>query len=179
VYEWLDLSNNFINNPKALLRKNGSRTASSSSATPPTNKPFALPSSDTIIMAKSLYDYSTSVVDNMLVGPAVNIGNENFKFHTGLIKMIQVSHFHGLPHEDVNTHLQHFLELCDTIIIKDLASTSIEFCIFPFYLAGNMKQWFYKSKEAVNTWDKCSTACLVKFFPLSKTSALRREISNF
>ena len=93
--------------------------------------------------------------------------------------MIQASQFHGLPHEDANAHLQHFLELCDTIIIKDIASTSIKFCLFPFSLVGKVKQWFYKSKVAVNTWDKCSTAFLVKFFPLSKTSALRREISNF
>jgi len=87
VYEWLDLSNNFINNPEALLRKNRSQNASSS-ATPPTNKPFALASFDTIIMAKSLCNYSTPAIANMPVGPAINIGNGNFKLHTGLIKMM-------------------------------------------------------------------------------------------
>ena len=28
-------------------------------------------------------------------------------------------------------------------------------------------------------WDKCSVAFLVRFFPMSKTSALRGKISNF
>jgi hypothetical protein len=75
VYEWLDLLNKFINNPLALLRKNRSRTASSS-ATPLTNKPFALASSNTIIMAKSLRDYSTPTIANMPVGPVSILGME-------------------------------------------------------------------------------------------------------
>ena len=37
------------------------------------------------------------------------------------------------------------------------------------------KQWFYKKKD-IDTWDKCSKVFLAKFFPLSKTNALRRRI---
>ena len=44
---------------------------------------------------------------------------------------------------------------------------------------GKAKQWFYKDKEAVNTWAKCSTTSLAKFFPMGKTNALRGRISNF
>jgi len=43
-----------------------------------------------------------------------------------------------------------------------------------------VKQWFYQNKEAVDTWEKCSVAFLAKFFPMSRTSALRGRIfSNF
>jgi len=84
-----------------------------------------------------------------------------------------------LPSEDTNAHLQHFLELCDTIVIKDVAPASIKLRLFPFSLAGKAKQWFYKEKEVVNTWAKCSAAFLAKFFPMSKTNALRGRISNF
>jgi hypothetical protein len=38
---------------------------------------------------------------------------------------------------------------------------------------------FYKEKEALNMWAKCSKAFLAKFFPMSKTNALRGRISNF
>jgi hypothetical protein len=31
----------------------------------------------------------------------------------------------------------------------------------------------------MKTWDKCSMAFLVKFFPMGKTNALRGRISNF
>ena len=93
--------------------------------------------------------------------------------------MVQANQFCGSPSEDVNAHLQNFLELCETIIIKDVAPDSVKLRLFPFSLSGKAKQWFYQSKEAVDTWNKCATAFLAKFFPMSKTNALRGKISNF
>jgi hypothetical protein len=52
-----------------------SRT-SSSSATPSAVESFTPVPFATIVMAKSLCDYSTPVVANVPVGPAVNIGTE-------------------------------------------------------------------------------------------------------
>jgi hypothetical protein len=119
-------------------------------------------------MAKSLRDYSTPVVANVPVGPAVNTGIRNFELWTGLITMVQANQFCGLPSEDASAHLQHFLELCDTIVIKDVAPASIRLRLFPFSLAGKVKQWFYKEKEAVSTWDKCFTMFLMIFSPWTK-----------
>jgi hypothetical protein len=65
-----DLPNNYLNNPEALLRKNRSR-ASSSSATPLAVKSFTPIPFATIVMAKSLRDYSTPVVANVPIGPAI------------------------------------------------------------------------------------------------------------
>jgi hypothetical protein len=130
-------------------------------------------------MAKTLHDYSTPTVANVSIGPAVNIRNGNFELRTILITMVKASQFHGLPSEDANVPLQHFLELCNTIIIKDVALESIKLRLFPFSHLEKAKQWFYKEKEAVRTWEKCSTAFLAKFFPMSKTNALRARISNF
>jgi hypothetical protein len=36
-------------------------------------------------------------------------------------------------------HLQHFLELCDIIVIKDVAPESIRLHLFPFSLLGRVK----------------------------------------
>ena len=166
-----DLPNNYIENPKALLRKNRSRAASSY-ATPSIDELVTPAPSATPIMAKTLRDYSTPTVANMPVGPAVNVGDGNFELYTGLITMVQANQFHGLPSEDANAHLQHFLELCDTIVIKHVAPASIRLRLFPF-LVGKAKQWFYKDREAINMWDKCSTTFLAKFFPMGKTNALR------
>jgi len=105
------------------------------------------------------------------------MGNGSFEIRTGLIYG-----YHPLlelPSEDANAHLQNFLELCNIIVIKDVAQNSIRLCLFPFSLVGKGKQWFYQNKEAVDTWEKCSVAFLAKFFPMSKTSALRGKISNF
>ena len=90
-------------------------------------------------MAKTLHEYSVPDVANVPTGPSVNIGNRNFELCTGLIMMVQANQFHGLPNEDANTHLQHILELCDTIVIKDVASTIIKLRLFPFSLVGEAK----------------------------------------
>jgi hypothetical protein len=93
--------------------------------------------------------------------------------------MVQASPFYGLPSEEANAHLQQFLEPCDTIVIKDVAPEAIKLRLFPFFFVGKAKQWFYKDKEAVNTWSKCFTVFLAKFFPMGKTNALRGRIANF
>ena len=173
-----NLPANFNSNPEALLRKKRTRVISSS-ATPLTVEPITPAPSVSTTMARSLRDYSTPAVANVPVGPAVNTGNGNFELRTGLLTMVQANQFCGLPSEDANAHLQNFLELCETIIIKDVAPESVKLRLFPFSLSGKAKQWFYQSKEAVNTWDKCSAAFLAKFFPMSKTNALRGKISNF
>ena len=81
-----DLPNNYTDNPKALLRKNRSRTVSSS-ANPPAVELATLVPSATTAMAKTLRDYSSPTVANVLVGPAVNTGAGNFELRTSLITM--------------------------------------------------------------------------------------------
>jgi hypothetical protein len=82
-----DLPNNYVDNSEALLKKKRSHAASSS-ATPPIVKPDKPAPSATPSMAKTLCDYSTPAVANVLVGLAVNTGNENFELHTSLITMV-------------------------------------------------------------------------------------------
>jgi hypothetical protein len=137
-----DLPNNYTDNPKALIRKNRSRTTSSSATSLVVEPVTPIPSA-TITMAKSLRDYSTPVVANVPIGSTVNTRTRNFALRSGLITMVQANQFCSLPSEDASAHLQHFLELCDIIIIKDVAPASIRLRLFPFSLVGKAKQWFY------------------------------------
>ena len=146
-----NLPANFNTNPEALLRKKRTR-AVSSSAMPLTVEPITPAPPVSTTMARSLHDYSTPAVGNVPVGPAVNIRNGNFELRTGLLMMVQANQFCGLPSEVANMHLQNFLELCETIIIKDVTPESVKLRLFPFSLSGMVKQWFYQSKEAINTW---------------------------
>ena len=125
------LLENYIKNLEALLWKK--RSCAASSATPTTVEPVNPTPSATPSMAKTLRDYSTPIVANMLIGPTVNIGEGNFELCASLIMMVQANH------EDTNAHLQHFLELCDTIVIKDVAPESIWLRLFPFCLSGKAK----------------------------------------
>ena len=133
-----DQPDNYIENPKALLRKSRS-CAAFSSTTPPTSEPVTPTPFATTAMAKILCDYSTPSITNTLIGPAVNTGAGNFKLHTGLITMVQANQLCGFPSEDASAHLQHFLELCDTIIIKDVTPASIRLSLFPFSLVMKAK----------------------------------------
>jgi hypothetical protein len=85
-----DLPENYHSNPEALLRKKRTIVPPSLSA-PSTVETVTLAPSTVPIMAKTLRDYSTPVVANVPVGPAVNVGNGNFKLRTDLITMVQAN----------------------------------------------------------------------------------------
>jgi hypothetical protein len=72
-----------------------------------------------------LREFSTPSADNVPVGPSVNTGAENFEIKTGLITMVQASPFYGKANEDASAHLQQFLELCSTFIIKGVTQDAI------------------------------------------------------
>jgi len=127
---------------------------------------------------KTLREFSVPSTANVATGPNINVGDVNFELKSSLINMVQDSPFRGKPNEDANAHLQNFLELCDTIVIRGVAADAIKLRPFPFPLLGKVKQWFYKKKD-IDTWDKCSKAFLAKFFPLGKTNVLRGKISSF
>jgi hypothetical protein len=75
---------------------------------------------------KTLHEYSIPTVSNVPIGPAVNMGDVNFELKTSLIMMMQANPFCELPSEDAYAHLQHFLELCDTVIMEGVASEVID-----------------------------------------------------
>src|SRR6185312_2977117 len=117
---------------------------------------------------KTLRDFSVPSTANVVTGPNVNVGDVNFELKSSLINMVQASLFSGKPNEDANSHLQNFLELYDTVVIRGVAADVIKLRLFPSSLLGKAKQWFYKEKD-IDTWDKCSKAFLAKFFLLGKT----------
>ena len=65
------------------------------------------------------------------------------------------------------------------ITISGVTPEAIRLRLFPVFLLGRVKQWFYVNREAVDTWDKCSNAFLMKFFPMGKTNALHGKILSF
>ena len=105
---------------------------------------------------KTLRDYSAPSANKVPTGPEVNTGGEIFQINMGLITMVQASPFCGKANEDASAHLQQFLELCSTFIIKGVSQDAIRLRLFLFSLLGRAKQWFYANKATVDTWDKFS-----------------------
>jgi hypothetical protein len=96
---------------------------------------------------KMLHEYSIPIVANVPVGPAINMGDVNFKLKTGLIMMVQANPFCGLPSDDANTHLQHFLELCDTIVMEGVTLEIIRLHLFPFSLMGGQNSGSTRTRK--------------------------------
>jgi hypothetical protein len=127
---------------------------------------------------KTLLECSAPSVRNICTRPTLQTDNLEFELKPSLINLVQATTFGG-KEEDATKHLQNFLEIGSTIIIKDVAQDIILLRLFPFSLEGRAKQWFYTNKEDINTWDRCSKAFLSKFFPIGKTHTLRGKIYNF
>ena len=89
---------------------------------------------------KRLSDYSAPSANQVPTGHEVNTGGENFEIMTGLIMMVQASPFCGKANEDASAHLQQFLELCNTFVIKGVSQDAIRLCLFLFSLLGRAKQ---------------------------------------
>lgn len=128
---------------------------------------------------KTLREFAAPSADNVPVDPAVNMGHIDFDLKSSLITMAQASPFCGKLNEDASAHLQQFLEIYSTYTVKGVSSDAVRLRLFSFSLLGKAKQWFYANRMTVNTWDRCSTAFLSKFFQMGKTNAFRRRTSSF
>ena len=128
---------------------------------------------------KTLREFSALSTENIRIGPTLKTNNLEFELKPSLINMVQATPFSGKAHEYASAHLQNFLEISNTVVIKNVAQDIILLYLFPFSLVGREKQWFYINQYHINTWARCSKAFLEKFFPVGKTNALRGKISNF
>ncbi|GJW15377.1 reverse transcriptase domain-containing protein [Tanacetum coccineum] len=63
---------------------------------------------------------------------------------------------------------------------KDVPKTAIKLMLFPFSIDGLARIWLEKEPpRSIETWDDLVSKFINKFFPPSKTTNLRNEISNF
>jgi hypothetical protein len=149
---------NYHLDPGPLIRKTRSRLSSLGSSkseiqeivdkfqgSPPPHEPA--------LMAawRCTNDFSALSSSNVRTGPKTNIGDGSFKLKLALINMVQQSPFYGKASEDANTHIQHFLEICNTFTIRGVTQDAVCLHLFPFSLLGKVKQWFYSNKEALST----------------------------
>ncbi|GKB48291.1 reverse transcriptase domain-containing protein [Tanacetum coccineum] len=65
-------------------------------------------------------------------------------------------------------------------IIPNVPNTSVKLMLFPFSLEGAARIWLEKEPpRSIETWDDLVSKFINKFFPPSKTTNLRNEITRF
>jgi len=96
---------------------------------------------------------------------------------TGLIHLLPK--FHSLAGEDPHKHLKEFHIVCSTMKPPDVQEDHIFLKAFPHSLEGVAKDWlYYLAPRSITSWDDLKRDFLEKFFPTSKTTTIRKDISK-
>ncbi|KAK7359569.1 hypothetical protein VNO77_01530 [Canavalia gladiata] len=98
-----------------------------------------------------------------------------FELKSGLIHLLPK--FHGLAGEDPHKHLKEFHIVCSTMRPQGIPEDHIKLKAFPFSLNDGAKDWlYYLHPTSVTSWNDMKRLFLEKFFPASRTTAIRKEI---
>ncbi|GJS03069.1 reverse transcriptase domain-containing protein [Tanacetum coccineum] len=119
----------------------------------------------------------TEGYEDAIVIPEINA---NFELKHGLINLVQNKQFFGHDKEDPHAHIRYFNKITSTMRFPDIPSTSIKLMLFPFSLEGSARIWLEKEPpRSILTWDDLVSKFINQFFPPSKTTNLRNEITRF
>ncbi|XP_062086531.1 uncharacterized protein LOC133792640, partial [Humulus lupulus] len=132
-----------------------------------------------VVQEKTLLEYFSPISSNApscIVLPTTNA--THFELKPSIIQLLPS--FYGLEREDPYMHVKDFLEICSTFRFQNFSDESVKLRLFPFSLKDRAKAWLNSLPTGtITTWDQLFNKFLAKFFPMSKTDSLRREISEF
>nr|GEW09107.1 reverse transcriptase domain-containing protein [Tanacetum cinerariifolium] len=105
---------------------------------------------------------------------------DNFELKHGLFTLVQNKKFYGHDKEDPHAHIHYFNKITATLKFPNVPNTSIKLMLFPFSLEGAARIWLEKEPpRLILTWDDHVSKFINQFFPPSKTTNLRNEITRF
>jgi len=133
------LPENYTDNPERLVRRARPHVVPLLAILPAQEPIQEAPLVLEAMAEKTLHEFSVPCTDNVATGTNINVGGVNFELKSSLINKVQASPFCGKPNEDANAHLQNFLELCYTVVIRGVAADAIKLRLFPFSLLGKAK----------------------------------------
>ena len=114
------------------------------------------------------YDF----ISTPLAPPATSA--ETCDINTALLNLVMKDQFFGTPNEDVVSHLNIFVELCDMQKKKDVDNDVVKMKLFPFSLRDSTKKWFSSLPcNSIDSWNKCKDAFITKYYPPAKIISLR------
>ncbi|GJZ58036.1 reverse transcriptase domain-containing protein [Tanacetum coccineum] len=117
-------------------------------------------------------------IGDAIVIPAILA--ENFELKHGLLNLVTSKQFYGFEKEDPHAHIRWFNKITSTIKYKDVPNSSIKLMLFPFSIEGAARIWLEKEPpRSILTWEDLVSKFINQFFPPSKTTNLRNEITNF
>nr|GFC19425.1 reverse transcriptase domain-containing protein [Tanacetum cinerariifolium] len=113
--------------------------------------------------------------EDAIVVPQINANN--FELKQTLINLVKSNQFTG--RQDPHNHLCFFNKVTSTFRHPEVPNT-IKLLLFLFSLEGEARIWLDKEPpRSILTWEDLVSKFINQFFPPSKTTYLRNEITNF
>ncbi|GJT19130.1 reverse transcriptase domain-containing protein [Tanacetum coccineum] len=113
-----------------------------------------------------------------IIIPEINA--DHFEIKTNLLQLVQASPFHGFERDNPHTHINNFKRITSTLKFRGVSNDLIKLMMFPYSLEGNARIWYDKEPpNSILTWEDLVTKFVNQFFPPSKTTHLKIEISRF
>nr|GEY47691.1 reverse transcriptase domain-containing protein [Tanacetum cinerariifolium] len=100
---------------------------------------------------------------------------ENFEIKTNFLQLVQTNKFPGFERDNPHTYIRNFKRMTSTLKYRDVPNDA-----FPYSLEGAARIWYEKEPpNSILTWDDLVNKFVNQFFPPSKTTHLKNEISRF
>nr|GFB22956.1 reverse transcriptase domain-containing protein [Tanacetum cinerariifolium] len=114
--------------------------------------------------------------EDAIVVPQINANN--FELKQTLINLVRSNQFTG--RQNPHNHLRFFNKVTSTFRHPEVPNTTVKLLLFPFSLEGEARIWLDKEpSRSILTWEDLVSRFINQFFPPSKTTYLRNEITNF
>ncbi|GJU33695.1 reverse transcriptase domain-containing protein [Tanacetum coccineum] len=113
-----------------------------------------------------------------IVLPEINAAH--FEIKTNLLQLVQANPFYGRESENPHAYINSFKRITSTLQFSNVPNDVIKLMMFPYSLEGAAKTWYEKEPpNSILTWEDLVTKFVNQFFPPSKTTHLKNEISRF
>ncbi|GJT91103.1 reverse transcriptase domain-containing protein [Tanacetum coccineum] len=128
-------------------------------------------------------------IKELLQAPADGVGDaivvppilaNQFELKIGLLNLVTAIAFHGFENDDPHSHIRRFTKITQTVKLNNVPSDVVKLLLFSFSLEGAARTWLEKEPpNSITTWNDLVSKFVNRFFPPSKTTNLRNEITRF
>ncbi|GJR36322.1 reverse transcriptase domain-containing protein [Tanacetum coccineum] len=127
---------------------------------------------------EELLQAPTDGVRDAIVVPLV-LANQ-FELKISLLNLVTAISFHCFENDDPHSHIQIFMKITQTVNLNQVPHDIIKLMLFSFSLEGAARTWLEKEPpNSIITWNDLVSKFVNRFFPPSKTTNLRNEVTRF
>ncbi|GJS50324.1 reverse transcriptase domain-containing protein [Tanacetum coccineum] len=127
---------------------------------------------------EELLQAPTDGVGDAIVVPLI-LANQ-FELKIGLLNLVTTIAFHSFENDDPHSHIRRFTKITQIVKLNNVPGDVVKLLLFLFSLEGAARTWLEKeSPNSITTWNDLVSKFVNRFFPPSKTTNHRNEITRF